>query len=179
VRGIAGGQGGRDHRITTESQRDLEGGAEQRCAWLANVASDELFSGALPSHEGGSQSVVRCDWMRPIEYPNLARSLARDPTLADRFTGPESAAWRRACGVSQYRLAGILGIHRTTIARYELGTDPTPRWYALALAAAEPLIRKQHALRRDRLRNRVGARRRRKRELEAREAAAAASRSYW
>jgi len=115
--------------------------------------------------------------MRRPAFPNLARDLTRDPSRLDRFDGAACGAWRRACGVSQRRLAELLGVSRGLVVRREQSAEPVGRVYVLALAAAEPLIRRERALERDRLRHRVAARRRRERERRAREAEAVAG--FW
>ncbi len=98
--------------------------------------------------------------------------------MLDSFTGRDLAAWRQSVRVSQRRLAELIGINRTTIARYELSPKPVPRLVVLGVAAVERLIRREHALERDRLRHRVVMRRRRQKEREARELAQVAS-GYW
>jgi DNA-binding XRE family transcriptional regulator len=116
--------------------------------------------------------------MRRPMFPDLAGTLTSNPGALEGFTGAKLAAWRRSVRVSQRHLAELVGLSRSTIARYELGAEPVPRLLVLGIATAECLIRREHALEWDRLRHRVKMRRRRQREREARELAQVAS-GYW
>lgn len=42
-------------------------------------------------------------------------------------------AIRNLAGLTQSGLADALGIHRTTVARWETGKQPIPKWVELAL----------------------------------------------
>ena len=72
-------------------------------------------------------------------------------------------------GISQQKLADLVGLSRSTIHRFEHGPEGPPRWYAFALAGAEPAIRRSHYLKRDRLRRLMKARKRRVAERRERE----------
>ena len=117
--------------------------------------------------------------MKRPTFPDLAGTLTSNPGALEGFTGKSLAEWRRSVRVSQRHLAELVGLSRSTIARYELGAEPVPRLLVLGAATVERLIRREHALERDRLRHRVKERRRRHRQREARESAQVASRSYW
>lgn len=44
-------------------------------------------------------------------------------------------ALRVLAGLTQSGLAASLGVHRTTVARWETGRSPIPRWVELAMRA--------------------------------------------
>lgn len=44
-------------------------------------------------------------------------------------------ALRTLAGLTQSGLATSLGVHRTTVARWETGRSPIPRWVELAMRA--------------------------------------------
>lgn len=44
-------------------------------------------------------------------------------------------ALRTLAGLTQSGLAASLGVHRTTVARWETGRSPIPRWVELAMRA--------------------------------------------
>lgn len=46
-------------------------------------------------------------------------------------------AWRKDWGVSQERLAELLGIHRVSVAHWETGRHPIPAYLHLALRELE------------------------------------------
>lgn len=56
------------------------------------------------------------------------------------MTGPELRTERHRLGWSQSLLAEALGVHWTTVWRWEAGRTPVPPWVPLALAgiAASP-----------------------------------------
>ena len=56
------------------------------------------------------------------------------------MTGAELAERRRALGLSQYALAAALGVHRSTVKRWEEGgfrNQAIPRWLNAVLFALE------------------------------------------
>lgn len=102
---------------------------------------------------------------RASEWPRLERRLARDPGLADRWSGADLRAWREACGLSQSGLGVRSGRSRHLVMRFE-GLERVPRWFVVACAGLEPGVRAEAAAERRRVRNRVNGRLARKRERE-------------
>jgi len=52
-------------------------------------------------------------------------------------TREELKEWRRRLGLTQTGLAGLLGVSRNAVARWEWGRHPIPPWLHLALAGIE------------------------------------------
>lgn len=78
------------------------------------------------------------------------------------MTPEDVVAWRKAYVLSRQQLADLLGIHPTTVSRWERGTTPPPRWLPLALETLagqrEKLVRRMHERRLTiRAANRAGA----------------------
>jgi len=55
----------------------------------------------------------------------------------ERMTREDVKAWRRRLGLSQAGLAGLLGVTRNAVTRWEYGGHPVPPWLHLALAGIE------------------------------------------
>ena len=73
---------------------------------------------------------------------NQPRSLLEEVRLTRRMPSPEAARKiRLAAGLTQWRMAAELGVHRVTFARWELGssrpTTPQRLKYAELLAALQ------------------------------------------
>lgn len=50
------------------------------------------------------------------------------------MTGQELQKWRIDNKLTQQALADVLGIHRVTVAKWEIGMEPIPKYITLALA---------------------------------------------
>ncbi len=50
------------------------------------------------------------------------------------MTGQELQKWRIDNKMTQQALADVLGVHRVTVAKWEAGMEPIPKYMALALA---------------------------------------------
>lgn len=59
-------------------------------------------------------------------------------------SGPEAKELRRAAGLSQAKFAAMCGINRSSIANWEMGRRPTPKWaillYKIFAAKRQALI---------------------------------------
>jgi len=60
------------------------------------------------------------------------------------MTNQDFKNWRKARGLSQGKLAKVLGVRSMTVARWEWGTIRIPALLPLALEALENRIRKEH-----------------------------------
>jgi DNA-binding XRE family transcriptional regulator len=49
------------------------------------------------------------------------------------LTGAQLRGWRDSQGMTQQQLAGEIGVHWTTVSRWERGSGLVPGWVALAL----------------------------------------------
>ena len=62
----------------------------------------------------------------------------------DIVNGPEARALRKATGMSQGKVGAMWGISRSTIANWEMGRRPTPKWaillYKIFAAKRQALI---------------------------------------
>lgn len=78
------------------------------------------------------------------------------------MTPDDVLRWRKDFLLTRQQLADLLGIHPTTVSRWERGTTPPPRWLPLALETLagqrEKLVRRMHERRLTiRSANRAGA----------------------
>lgn len=78
------------------------------------------------------------------------------------MTPDEVTGWRHEYVLTRQQLADLLGIHPTTVSRWERGSTPPPRWLPLALESLagqrEKLVRRMHERRLTiRAANRAGA----------------------
>lgn len=66
--------------------------------------------------------------------------VARKPTIS----GDELRAMRKQCGISQKKLAEILGVSPPCVTQWEVGRRPAPKWavifYRLLAAKRQALI---------------------------------------
>lgn len=56
---------------------------------------------------------------------------------APAMSGDDLRRMRARLGMTQARLAGVLGVHPVTVARWEAGRWPVPRWVGYVRALLE------------------------------------------
>jgi DNA-binding transcriptional regulator YiaG len=100
--------------------------------------------------EDGSQQVVVCsnghvelDLTQLAEYQRRAAAVVL--AEAETIGGPEIKLARKSLGLTQGRLAGLLGVRQETVSRWETDQEPFGRTPRLALLA---IVRDPEALER-------------------------------